>query len=135
MSINTLSTGTINPGILECGHEPSAHEAFTIGYGSDELGNRSCYDCIAVLDRNEMNRTGKATMYLSSEELIPGLKSWKVTNWPGSLVFTIGGAIKYGKHNFAGTRYDVWFSASGATWHGVQYGDNTQIVHCKRVAA
>ena len=35
--------------------------------------------------------------------------------------------------DIAGKRLDVWFyGPDGYIWHGVQYGDNTQIVHCKR---
>jgi hypothetical protein len=38
-----------------------------------------------------------------------------------------------GRHNIAGVRYDVWFRGpDGHVWWGVQYGDMTQICHCKR---
>lgn len=57
----------------------------------------------------------------------------RVTNWPGSLSFRTG-YIRKGRHNFAGTRYDTWFTGPDEkTWHAVQYGENTQIAHCRRV--
>ena len=119
--------------ILECGHAESPHSEFTRGFGRDQQGARSCYACCADKDREHMIADGKATMYLTYDEPIPGLKAWKVTNWPGSLVFKVGGAIKHGRHNWAVTRRDVWFTGpDGKPWHGVQYGDNTQIVHCRR---
>jgi hypothetical protein len=57
---------------------------------------------------------------------------WQVTNWPGSLRFNA--FVRRGRHNLAGTRYDLWFTGPENTlWHGVQYGDQTQVCHCKRL--
>src|SRR5579862_3187883 len=82
-----------------------------------------CYQCCGKRDEAQMIRDGKATLYLN-----PG----KVTNWPGTLAFVVNaGAIKRGHHNIAGSRYDVWFTGpDGAWWHGVTYGENTQLCHC-----
>ncbi len=90
-----------------------------------------CYDCCAVRDRIQMVQTGRITLYLTR----PGIGSGQVANWPGTLHFPVHqGAIKTGRHNIAGKRYDVWFTGpDGKPWHGVQYGDNTQICHCRRV--
>lgn len=34
---------------------------------------------------------------------------------------------------WTGVRYDTWFTGpDGKQWHAVQYGDNTQIAHCRR---
>lgn len=71
-----------------------------------------------------MDKHGKTTLYLSNGE---------VTNWPGTLRFPLWSS-KRGRHNIAGTRKDVWFKdGSGNMWHGVQYGEFTQICHCKRL--
>lgn len=99
-----------------------------------------CYACIGATDRLDMCRDGAATLYLSvarkdcAEKMACSGEQTKVSNWPGSLVFPINaGAIKVTRHNIARRRYDVWFTGpDGATWHGVTYGDNTQICHCKR---
>jgi hypothetical protein len=56
----------------------------------------------------------------------------ELTNWPGSLSIQVR-RIKTGHHNIAGKRYDVWFTFEGHEWHGVQYGDNTQICHCRKL--
>ena len=103
-----------------------------------------CYACCAAEDRRAMLETGRATLYLT---ILPGssevgmmnrkaFHGWnyadgKVTNWPGSL--SLACRVKRGNHNMAGRRYDVWFTLEGQPWHGTQYGDNTQIVHCHRV--
>ena len=57
-----------------------------------------------------------------------------LTNWPASLKIAIG-YVRKGRHNMAGTRYDVWFKAYGHTYHGIQYGENTQLCHCKKIKA
>jgi hypothetical protein len=70
-----------------------------------------------------MKDEGRITLYLTDDG--------RVTNWPNSLSFK--GHVSKGRHNIAGTRYDVWFTGpDGHRWHGTQYGDNTQICHCKR---
>ena len=69
-----------------------------------------------------MTEHGRIMLYLSNGE---------VMNWPGTLRFPAH--VRKGRHNIAGSRYDVWFAGpDGFQWHGVQYGDNTQICHCKR---
>lgn len=104
----------------------------TAGYGEDEHGRRYCFACCAVRDLASMAETGRATLYLTGK---PG--EYRITNWPDSLSF-IPYKARIGRHNMAGKRYDVWFSGPGelpslsAEWHGVSYGDNTQICHCKR---
>lgn len=61
----------------------------------------------------------------------------RVTNWPGSLTLPVY-YMRVGSHNMANCRYDVWFEVANPDtnqlerWHGVCYGDNTQICHCTR---
>ena len=115
--------------ILECGHAPSAHSEFTTGYGIDADGKRYCYACCAERDRADMTATGRATLYLVDSKTQGGSA---VTNWPGSLVFECG-RVRVGRHNWAGKRYDVAFiGPDGHWWRGTQYGDMTQIAHCRR---
>ena len=100
------------------------------GTGYAKRGSRLiCYACCATLDKRAMARTGRATMYLT--ESIRGVY---VSNWPGTLAIKTG-APRKGRHNIAGTRTDVWFRFEGHEWHGVQYGNNTQIIHCRRNGA
>jgi hypothetical protein len=126
--------------ILECGHEPSEHSEFTTGYGVKEVNGkdfRCCYECCAKDDRDSMLSSGRATLYLDmNPRKAPPFgysrESARVTNWPGSLEFWTG-PVRKGRHNIAGRRYDVWFTGpDGKDWHGVQYGENTQICHCRR---
>ena len=94
-----------------------------------------CYACCAKRDLADMRQTGRATLYLVSSPMSV-IPNWpRVTNWPGTLAFTVT-RRKSGRHNLAGSRTDVWFTDSdGARWHGVQLGENSQICRCRRVQA
>ena len=109
--------------VLDCGHLPSPHGPYTTGYGRDARGKKHCYACCAEMEKARMIETGRATLYLSGN---------KIADWPGTLSFPC--RVKRGAHNIARYRYDAWFTGpDGKPWHGVQYGDNTQIIHCRRV--
>lgn len=103
-----------------------AVEMFKHGIRPD--GARVCYECCAVTDRADMEETGRAVLYLTATTG----HDITVTNWPGTLRINVR-RIRKGRHNIAGTRYDVWFTADNRIWHGVQYGEGTQIVYCKRL--
>lgn len=144
----------VKPEILECGHPESPHSDITRGYGTNKDGKRHCYACCAEHDKADMIATGRATLYLCGVDVPPegsergGMASqgpsmipsqrpkvrrWYVKNWPGSLSFPVR-HMRKGRHNMARSRYDVWFTGpDGTEWHGVQYGENTQILHCRRV--
>lgn len=95
-------------------------------YGTTPDGKVHCAVCCAEMDAEYMKSNGKITLYLSGREII---------NWPGTLRFrTI--ARTEGRHNFAGVRYDAWFRGpDGFIWHGVCFGDFTEVIHCKRTKA
>ena len=103
----------------------------TFAYGKDNEGNKVCIECCGVRDKADMIETGKATLYLTMDKDGSNF----ITNWPGTLKIVLpSGAIRKGRHNIARTRYDVWFyGPDQKPWHGVQYGENTQIIHCKRI--
>ena len=109
--------------MCDCGHMESDHSDFTRGYGSDDKGNKFCYSCCDAQDRRFMVTEGKITLYLSN-----GM----ITNWLETFHIPVQHTRK-GRHNIARVRYDVWFKFAGKSWHGVQYGDNTEICHCRRI--
>lgn len=132
-----------------------AKDSFTTGYGEMPNGDKHCFPCCADLDREHMIADGKITLYLTQSEdsdylgtqdlrdyarllnshIYPQMsrKCHYVTNWPGSLRFKVVGGPGQGYHNMARYRYDVWFIGPDRhIWHGTQYGDNTQLCHCKR---
>lgn len=132
------------PKILDCGHPPSPHGEHTTGYGTNSAGKTLCYECCAKRDIEQMQADGKTVLYLvkaNEQDPAPngfnglnGVKvsRWQVTNWPGSLKFNAH--VTIGHHNMAGKRYDAHFTGPNNTqWHGVTYGDETQICHCKRI--
>ena len=136
-----MTTTKDTTAVLECGHVASEHGEHTTGYGTDENGNRYCWECCAKRDREQMRTDGRITLYLTeiqrdvtASTLNPHVlgQRFKVTNWPGSLSLPVQ-HIRKGRHNMARVRYDIWFSFEGTPWHGVQYGDNTQLCHCSRV--
>ena len=114
---------------LDCGHPPTkqAPGSCGTGYGEDSNGKRFCYTCAAKRDRAEMKKTGRTVLYLTTGEY----GDCVLTNWPGSL--RLSGRFTKGRHNIARTRYDAWFRFDGADWHGVTYGDNTQLCHCREL--
>ncbi len=118
----------------DCGkvEELGTHGSLCTGYGYMAEGPDEkpiCYACCGKRDTARMIETGKTILYLSHKR---GETRGEVTNWPGTLRLT--GYVRQGRHNMAGRRYDVWFTGpDGLPWHGVQYGDNTQICHCRRV--
>jgi hypothetical protein len=106
------------------------------GYATFMDGDKVCYACVAVRDMAAMIEHGRSSalpLYLTRKSIHkPNDGTWAVTNWPNTLSFPVQ-RITQGGHNIAGKRLDVWFyGPDGYIWHGVQYGDNTQIVHCKR---
>ena len=113
--------------ICDCGHEPGPITGCGTGYGQDDKGKTKCYTCCAEEDKAYMREHGRITLYLAGTQA-----ETELTNWPGSFRIPIRRIVK-GSHNWARTRYDTWFTFEGATWHGVQYGENTQLCHCKRI--
>ena len=119
-----------------CGLDKTHDANHTTGYGVMPDGQKHCFACCGETDAELMASMVDAMrqglkvqplcLYLSRQP--DG--SHSVTNWPGTLTIRPTHVSK-GCHNIARWRYDVWFNANGAEWHGVQYGDNTQIVHCK----
>ena len=112
---------------LDCGHPESEHSEFTRGYGQDADGKKYCYACCAERDKKQMRDAGKIALYLTEKD-----GKSEVTNWPGSLRLAVMRET-VGRHNMAGKRFDVYFRFEGQSWHGVQFGSNTQICHCNRI--
>jgi len=116
-----------------CGRNMPNPANITTGYGLDRDNMKVCYPCCAGVDRAAMIERGRAALYLTWSRSDNGYTAplW-VANWPGSLRFEVFD-YSTGRHNIAGSRVDVWFiGPDGAVWWGVQYGKNSDIVHCKR---
>ena len=110
---------------------PRAGSGLGVGYGTTKDGQIHCYACCGELDREAMHKTGRATLYLVRNDD----RSYEVTNWPGTLRLPVRSVSK-GYHTIAGTRYDFHFTDDhDRRWWGVQYGDWTEIAHCKRLKA
>ena len=126
---------------LDCGHTINTDEhKVTTGYGIEPKTNRKiCYQCCADNDREYMLNNDKICLYLVrngkwnySIENVKFNSTWNITNWPNSLSFPVIWYTK-GKHNIAKVRYDAWFvGPNNHIWWCVQYGEDTQIVHCKK---
>jgi len=110
-----------------CGKTITNDRPHITGYGIDKDNNKICYTCCANDDRQQMRDTGKITLYLTGTPS----QGFKLTNWPGSFEIRPT-SYHLGRHNIARTRTDVWFVFDGYWWHGVQYGEFTQLCHCKK---
>ena len=107
----------------QCGLYKELQKDGGTGYGIDPQGFKICYACIGANDERYLANAKpgeKFTFYLSGNE---------VTNWPGT--FRRRAHVRKGRHNIAGARYDAYFSVAGKQFHGVTYGNNTQICHVK----
>ena len=94
-----------------------------------QAGAKVCYSCCGKRDSADMSATGRAVLYLTEE----GPEGAVVSNWPGTLKFRVRHK-RVGSHNLAGRRVDVWFTDSdGREWHGINYGHNSQLCHCRRL--
>jgi len=113
---------------VDCGQEICHVDRLTTGYGIDRAGNKVCYACCGKRDSVDMSATGRAVLYLTE-----GPEGAFVSNWPGTLKYHVQ-YKRVGTHNLAGRRVDVWFTDSaGRKWHGVNYGHNSQLCHCRRL--
>lgn len=101
-----------------------------VGYGLTPKNEPVCYDCCAVEDKNRMLKGEPITLYLSTNEKGEPV----LTNWPGTLRIPVM-AVKKGKHNIAGSQYNVRFTFHGKRWYGRQYGEMTQLCRCKPYAS
>lgn len=113
-----------------CSKTKPVNETGTGGtcYAVNKSGRKVCYKCCANIDKDDMKKNKKIILYLVKEK---NGKGHTVANWPGTLKIPVS-YIQKGKHNIAGTRYDIWFEFNGYMWYGVKYGENTQLCHCKQ---
>ena len=107
---------------------PPAPGTITTGYGLSREGHKVCFACCAKRDKEDMDRTGEAVLYLvKSANRI----TYEVCNWPGTLRFAA--AVHKGRHNFAGVVYNIRFrDHNGRYWHGRCVGNNSEICRCRR---
>lgn len=113
--------------ILDCGHEnkdaPKPGQCGGTGYATLPDGRKICYDCAAQNEITFMCDRGRIALYDCDNN---------VQNWTGRLKYLVLRA-RTGRHNWGIRRYDKWFRGpDGAIWHGVRYGDDTQLIHCRR---
>lgn len=101
------------------------------GYGIDtKTDEKICYDCIGKHDLADLTNATpgqKFTFYLSKNSA----GQWEVTNWPGTFRQPV--TVRKGNHNIARNRYDTSFVVANKRFHGVTFGDWTQIHHVRAV--
>lgn len=115
-----------------CHKHKTNKDKLTTGYGLTSDGKIHCYACCALDDIEQMLRDKNTTLYLANtQELSHGFGDCLITNWPGSL--RINGRYSIGRHNITGKVYNVWFNYGHKSWYGRQFGDNTQILHCRQI--
>ena len=113
----------------DCGQYKPFKMSGGTGYDRDNEGNMFCYECGAKRTKADLIKRGKGHLYLTHNNLS---NTWTLTDWTGKLSIPLQMTPKKSFHNIARNRYDVWFYWEGQNWHGVQYGDSTQVCHIKR---
>lgn len=83
---------------------------------------------LAAAELAAMRETGVALLYLFRDEV----GNYSVGTWD-SAPFQRANVLRMtrSRNNWGVRRTDVWFRCDGATWHGVNLGDN-DIVRCRR---
>jgi len=97
------------------------------GYGINGNGEKICYECCAKLDIAELENLKhgeKICFYLTKNKA----GQWEVTNWPASMRIKVD-RFWEGRHNIAGKRRDVRFHIGSKHFHGVQYGNWSEICY------
>ena len=94
------------------------------GYGITEYNTKVCYKCCADIDLEYMIEHKRITLYLSEKD-----GQWYISNWPGTLKFKA--YVNFGRHNIARIRRHAYFNVNGKAWYGDQYGDFSELCHCK----
>lgn len=121
-----------------CGNECKPDDC-TTGYGVTSAGQKQCFTCCGKEDRKSLENAAKGdrfAFYLvpvtAKDKQDDRRRSWthKLTNWPGSFVLGVT-HVRKGRHNIARTRYDFWITFADKSFHGVQYGENSQIAHVR----
>jgi len=109
-----------------CSEEkPRLHNGGT-GYAEDKDGNKTCYECCAEIDREELRNMkpgDKTTHYWNGKE---------ITNWPGTLIIFPHYFTK-SRHNFGGWKTHIWFKFEGNDFYAYQIGDSNQSAHIRRI--
>lgn len=116
---------------VECG-KVCKPQGIGTGYAVDKDENHYCYTCCAKQEEQTLRElpVGEKTyLYLTEDK--PNYR-WKLQNWTGLISIPIY-SVKRGRHNFAGIRYDFWFEYYNHEYHGVRYGDNTEVATVTRI--
>lgn len=112
---------------------PDPGKPHLTGYGEHD-GDKICYPCCAVMDRNEMDDmvrnvdAGRRERSFGLYLVGPREQGWtglRVTNWPGTLEYRVRSTRRseiWGACR--AERVDFWFTDhAGREWHGVVRGD------------
>ncbi len=114
---------------VDCGEEKIHVDSLTTGYGIDKQGAQGLLLLLREADSADMSATGRAVLYLTEE----GPEGAVVSNWPGLRSF---GSVTsaWVLTTLPVGAVDVWFTDSdGREWHGINYGHNSQLCHCRRL--
>lgn len=107
--------------------EAITHESeISTGYGTNKEGEKICFKCCGINDSKELKELK------NGEKMCLYLSNGMVINWPSTLQIKPY-YTKNGRHNIAGTRQDVYFTHEGERFHGVQYGNMSDILHVKKI--
>jgi hypothetical protein len=108
----------------QCNEHKKHESEISTGYGKDKNDNKVCFACCGLNDAKSLNEL------LPKEKICFYYANNLICNWPNTLSIKPY-HVRYGRHNIARTRQDIYFYFNGRNFHAVQYGSNSQIAHIK----
>jgi hypothetical protein len=119
----------------QCGQDKPVNREGGTGYATLDNGYYLCYECCGINDRNKLLNSQPGDRF--TQYLVFRNDCQFITNWPGTMEITPF-TVSKGSHNMARYRYDTWFclkkdNGEKLYFHGVTYGDMTQIHHVRRL--
>ena len=112
--------------LLDCGHPESPHNEFTTGYGIDQNGKKSCYDCCLESEKESMRKNGTVFAYHGKPKTKPPIKHFEtgtITNWPGGIISDRVLILSHCVDNFGGERTYLRFEFENEIWSGFSMGE------------
>jgi hypothetical protein len=115
----------------KCKKEITHESDSTTGYGVNDKNEKICWACCGEEDKAYMIEHGKWGGYLTENKTGEG-RRYKISNWPGSLVFEVRGYV-HSVNNWGAKRTDVWFyGPDGKIWWGYHVGNSHECINVRR---
>jgi hypothetical protein len=112
-----------------CGNTLPEPEGIVTGYGLLKNAvtgkeEKICYDCMTEMEKDSMERTGRAFLYYNEE-------TQAITNFIGRALGGGSRIVRKWKDNTGGERWAIRFYHNGTVWAGAYYRSAGDYMWCK----